>query len=219
MLEKAIVTSSVESQVIYEDIVENNEALQLVELIAGAAKDDNIKERSFKDDEIEVKGRRVKKAKPQKLDDTLSNQLVNEGSKLLTSGKMESAIDKFQHAISKDPTNYRAHGNLGTTLYLLKKHSQALVSIQKAKSLNPSFAPIHNAEGMIYEGLGETSNAIGSYQNCVKLDKEHASAHMRLGINLIGEGNGEEAIKHLEKAMELGEDSEEAIILAKSMVT
>ena len=70
---------------------------------------------------------------------------------------------------------------------------------------------------MIYEGLGETNNAINSYRHCIKLNCNHVSAQMRLGMLLMGEGDGKEAIKHLEKAGELGENRDEAILVAKSM--
>ena len=111
----------------------------------------------------------------------------------------------------KEPGNAKAHGQLGTALYHLRKEAEARKEFQAALALNPKdYNTWYNlGELCLARAAREKSaekirqwraEAMGAYLKSVEWNPDHAEAHFRIGVLLNGNGQFKEAIRHLEAA-------------------
>ena len=74
--------------------------------------------------------------------------------------KALAEIKKLQEAMQKDPTDARAHFQLGLAYMALGRHSKEIASYKEAVRLKPDYAEPHGNLGIAYDKLGDGENAI-----------------------------------------------------------
>jgi len=67
-----------------------------------------------------------------------ARDFVNEGAKLFLEGNYTAAEIKFKEAITQNPKNAVAHGNIGNIYFKKKQYKEAIMWLEKAIALDPS---------------------------------------------------------------------------------
>ena len=89
-------------------------------------------------------------------------------SKLKEQGKLQAAINSYQHALKLNPNYPEAHYNLGIALKWQGNLQDAIDSYQQALKINPNFAEFHNNIGIAFK---EQVNL----QNWAEFEEKHPS--------------------------------------------
>lgn len=116
--------------------------------------------------------------------------------------KPDKAIETYQRAIEKDPSNDQLHGALGQLYFSEARYQEAAAEYRSAMEIDPS-AENRYAYG---ESLLKVENySEASYQfNLVKrLDSESYAGDYGLGKMYAQSGDYDKAIKHFEAALKL----------------
>ncbi|TWT82569.1 Tetratricopeptide repeat protein [Planctomycetes bacterium CA13] len=92
------------------------------------------------------------------------------GLKSYKAGKCDLATKSFEKAIQLDPTNGRAHNNLGLIWFNKHRLSQAAFHFDSASQLLPEDPTPLNNLGMTLEAGGRTIEAIDLYRQASQLD-------------------------------------------------
>ena len=84
--------------------------------------------------------------------------------------KYEMAKEKFKRIIEIDPTNYRAHYNLGIANFNLDKIEKAKECYEEAIKIKPDYKHCLYNLGLIYEGKGDLQEALKYYEKALEID-------------------------------------------------
>jgi len=91
----------------------------------------------------------------------------------------------WSDTVAKDPSNPRAHNNLGNALLDLNSPEElprAIAELETALQLSPDFARAHNNLGLAWSRVpGRSNEAIAQYQAALRLNPDYAEAHLNLG--------------------------------------
>ncbi len=120
-----------------------------------------------------------------------------------------SGVDLWEHALLINPSDYRAHLNLGAALVREKRYSQALLHFSEAIRVEPEYAEAYNNLGLALAGQGDAAAAVAQYQQAVQINPDYIGAHNNLGNALSDAGDPDSAIREYENALRL--DPEYAI--------
>ncbi len=93
----------------------------------------------------------------------------NKGVKLFDKGKLQSAAEEFQRAISFQHENGAAHNNLGLVYFQQRKMSEAAKEFETAAQFLPEDPTPWNNLGMTLEAAGRGQEAIEYYQHAYEL--------------------------------------------------
>jgi tetratricopeptide (TPR) repeat protein len=137
--------------------------------------------------------------------------LYQQGRKAQLEGDYKDAEAIFRKVLKLDPGHAKAHGQLGTALYHLRKEEEARKQFEIALKANPKdYNTWFNlGEAQLAQAGRETrparirtlrTEALASYLKAVEWNRDHAEAHFRIGVLLNGNGQYKEAIRHLEAA-------------------
>ncbi|HEX3744124.1 MAG TPA: tetratricopeptide repeat protein [Bryobacteraceae bacterium] len=138
--------------------------------------------------------------------DPVANQyykMENTAVELMTKNEFPQAIAMWRSALTKDPTDGRAHRNLAYALGQTGQPGEALAELRKACDLSPD-DPIAFAEfALALAQTGKSDDAIGYYRKSIALDVFNAGVQADLGALLADKGQTAEGLQHLEKAVSL----------------
>jgi DNA-binding helix-hairpin-helix protein with protein kinase domain/Tfp pilus assembly protein PilF len=132
--------------------------------------------------------------------------LYSEGERLSSEGKLEEAVVAFREAVRIDPNFYRAHKELGFTLYRLGRYLESTVSSKAAINLRKDFDPYYNM-GLAYMALGNWGDAKIAFEFAIShIDKYSWSerstlAYYYLGASMVQLGEAYSAIASLEDSL------------------
>lgn len=79
----------------------------------------------------------------------MSSQLFNQGSEAFNAGKTQEALDLFEKSLQADPTNARAHYQLGLCYVNLDQKAKAKEHLQKFIALAPTDPEVEAAKSML----------------------------------------------------------------------
>ncbi|MFW9824760.1 MAG: tetratricopeptide repeat protein [Candidatus Thorarchaeota archaeon] len=82
----------------------------------------------------------------------------------------EKAEQMFKKVIEIDPTNYRAHYNLGIVHFNLERHEKAKECYEKAIELKPDYYHCIYNLGLIYEREGDLKEALKYYEKALDIE-------------------------------------------------
>ena len=92
-------------------------------------------------------------------------------------------IASYRAAVAADPSDAKAHCNLGVLLFQRQDVDGAEASLRAAIAADPSDANAHyNLGSLLQEGRNDAAGAITAYLAAVAADSGHAEAHENLGI-------------------------------------
>ena len=129
-------------------------------------------------------------------------QLLQQAKILLSKNKLNDAKIIFQNVIKVEPTNYKAHNNIGAILLKLGNLDEAEENFRKAIELNPEFVIAYYNLGIIQANLLKFNEAEISYKKAIELKEDYVEAYSNLGSVYLkleklykAEENFEKAIK------------------------
>lgn len=108
--------------------------------------------------------------------------LNNQGVEYYQRGNYSAAVQKFQDAISIDPTNENLYVNLGYTYQSAGDHFNAVKIFKKAIALDPSNLDAHNSLGVSLYQTGAQDRAMEEWQFVLSLDPGNSAAAANLAI-------------------------------------
>lgn len=113
------------------------------------------------------------------------------------------AVPTWEKAISMDPSDARAHNNLGIALAASGKVNDAIAEYQKSLALNANSSQTENNLGSALALGGNLPEAQKHFENALRINPDNASAELNLGNVLSSEGgHSQEAIELLSDAVQ-----------------
>lgn len=107
----------------------------------------------------------------------------------------------WTRVVDSDPSDARAHNNLGSYFYDEKRWDEAIAQFKATVTLNPGFTTAFNYLGQAYSAKGDADDAIPPFQQAIKLDPDYAIAHYNLGAAFAKKGLMDQAIAEYQKAL------------------
>lgn len=137
--------------------------------------------------------------------------LYQKGRMAQLEGDYRDAETLFRKVLQLEPGHAKAHGQLGTALYHLRKEDAARKEFEIALKTNPKdYNTWFNLGEVLLSLAGQErrparirelrTEALASYLKAVEWNRDHTEAHFRVGVILNGNGQFKEAIRHLEVA-------------------
>ncbi|MGA2603615.1 MAG: tetratricopeptide repeat protein [Verrucomicrobiia bacterium] len=130
---------------------------------------------------------------------------------LVSSNRIEDAMEMYHQSLAINPSNAEAHVNIGNALLQLGQLAGAREQYQEAAHLRPGFAEAHHNLGVVLSRLGQRQEAREQWEQAVRIDPNYADAHVNLGTTLAQMGDTEGAIRHLTLALQIKPDNVEAL--------
>mgnify|MGYP003700585737 CR=1 FL=1 len=118
--------------------------------------------------------------------------LVRQAVREHRSGRLESAADLYERALSIDPADPDA-------LHLHLQRGDAMAAVPfaaKAVLAEPAMAHAYNNLGLILKGAGQAAAAARCYLQATLVSPKFAEAHSNLGVVLKAEGQPALAVQH-----------------------
>jgi len=127
----------------------------------------------------------------------------SQGIRLAQQGKLESAIESFQAAISLDANLADAYYNLGIALSETDNIDQALFNFQTTVKLNPNHANGLYNLGLTLVKLGKPEQAISYYSQALAILPNDTQTHHALGNAFFAQGKWDQAIECYQSALNI----------------
>lgn len=129
--------------------------------------------------------------------------LVRQAVREHRGGRLDSAADLYERALSSDPADPDALHLLGA-LHLQRGDAMAAVPYAaKAVLVEPALAHAYNNLGLILKGAGQAVAAARCYLQATLVSPKFAEAHSNLGVVLKAEGQAALAVRHYRRALDL----------------
>ena len=128
-------------------------------------------------------------------------QLFDTALALESVGRHAEAVAEWRKALAMDPTNPRAHTNLGIALQGTEAREEALAEFRKAVALKPDYPQARNNLGAALVQFGKLDEGAAQLRAVLELDPDFAEARMNLGEALLETGKFLEAAGQFEKVL------------------
>jgi tetratricopeptide (TPR) repeat protein len=90
-------------------------------------------------------------------------------------GENEQSRAALTRAVELNPSNARAHYNLGTLLLKMKDYQPAMAALKESVKINPRFAEAYYNLAASYAGLGLKESALSELKTAIDFDRGLAS--------------------------------------------
>jgi hypothetical protein len=118
---------------------------------------------------------------------------------------LESGVAYNRYLLARDPSNVRAHTELGKALYFRGESPQAEREFLAALRLEPD-AETHYFLGLVHRTGKRLDQAESDFRRALALDPVYAKAHGNLGLVLLEKGDLPGAERSLQTALTLNPD-------------
>ncbi len=119
---------------------------------------------------------------------------------LMEKRQYEAAIPEWNKALALDPTDVKAHIDLGTSLAETGRMEAATAQYQKARELDPQNPDVYSHLAAALARTGKPGQAVPYFETALKLSPQDAKLHNSFGLALAKLGRPDEAIAHYQKA-------------------
>ncbi|UCE62831.1 MAG: tetratricopeptide repeat protein [Nitrospirota bacterium] len=116
----------------------------------------------------------------------------------------------WRDTITKNPSSWMAHTNLGKELYHQNRFQEAIQHFYSALRLKPDYYLAHHNLGKVLTDQGRLDEAVHHYTESLRLANNYPNAHIGLGNVLLKQNRSGEAIDHFSTALLLDPNSEPA---------
>ncbi len=130
-------------------------------------------------------------------------QIVNEGFKHHSAGRISEAKKCYQYLVKEGFQNAKVFNNYGVILKDLDQYQEAELCFRKSIQINPKYAFAYSNLGSILIKLGYLKEAKISTIKAIELNPDLAEAHSKLALILIADNKLEEAKLSASKAIKL----------------
>ena len=110
------------------------------------------------------------------------------------SGIYESPERLWRDTLSKNPTAWMAHNNLGLALINEGRLKEAMAEYKESLRLNPNDADTLGDIGLIFARQAKPQRAIAYYRRALNISPNHVNARYNLAFALVGIGKTDEGI-------------------------
>ncbi len=124
------------------------------------------------------------------------------GMKLMSPGKYEEAIQKFNSSVSTWDAHARAYLNRGVAKQILGDVDGALADFEKAAALDSSLAEAHTARGLILRSRKNLPGAIEAFTKSINLNPTVDGYYQRGQLFEVS-GEHQKALKDFDQAIAL----------------
>jgi tetratricopeptide (TPR) repeat protein len=107
----------------------------------------------------------------------------------------------YRTTISRNPSCWMAHNNLGNALHGQGRLEEAVAHYLEAVRIKPDYAEAYSNLGDALHGLGRLEEAVASFKEALRLSPELAGAHYNLGNALRESGRLQEAVAQYTEAL------------------
>ena len=118
----------------------------------------------------------------------------------------QNGITLFEHALSVNEQNPRAHYNLGIALTDAGKLKEAVFHFKNAIRLEPDYEGPYAYMGIALARQGMTDEAVAYYREALKLRPDDEVVRNNLGVALAGKGKFDEAAVQFQEAVRIRPD-------------
>lgn len=119
----------------------------------------------------------------------LAELLTGRGYRLQEQGNIGAAIECYEEAIALDPSQARAHNNLGNAYQALGRNEEALASFRSAIAADGALGEAHLNLGIALQRAGEIEEAAACYRTALRHRPALAEANLNLGYLLETQGD------------------------------
>ena len=119
---------------------------------------------------------------------------------LISEGNFSEVVNQYKKIVEIEPSNYKAHNNLGNALKELGKLDEAIDSYRRAVKIKPDYTKANFNLGNILNDFGKFKEAIPNLLLALKSKPNFTDAHNCLAISYKKLGKFEKAIVHYKKA-------------------
>ena len=141
----------------------------------------------------------------------------NLGNILLAQGRLDEAIEIYEHALKANPQAADAHHNLGSALAMRGRLGEAVAHFHQALEIKPDYASAHKNMGVALIRMRQLDEALVHFRAALEIEPDCAECLDGAAWILATHPNAavrkpEEAIKLAEKAAELTQNQNPAIL-------
>lgn len=140
--------------------------------------------------------------------------LLERSNTLLAMGRYRDAIldmNEYEHLMGDELTAYFYYRREQAEMQC-RMFQQAVDDIDRAIRMEPQEPLYHAERAVIYYRIGEFAEALSSAQKGAELNPEFGAAYRLMGICQLQLKQREEGLANLKKAVELGDESAQAIL-------
>lgn len=129
------------------------------------------------------------------------NNLVAEGTSLISAGHLRRGLRTLENALLLDPQNPELNFTIGEYHFHLSDASAATSYFSRTLSEESDHFGARLMAGLLAADEGDTETARAHLLHVLTLDKHSFAAHYGLGRIFAREGNHNEALAHLKRAL------------------
>ncbi|HEU5079160.1 MAG TPA: tetratricopeptide repeat protein [Opitutaceae bacterium] len=118
-------------------------------------------------------------------------------------GMYSNEISLYEGTLSRTPTSWVAHLNLGTALDDAGRPEESLPHLRRALELKPHYPETLNSLGNVLNHLGQPAEARTFLEEAVRIQPRFAAAYNTLGASLMAVGRAEEGVATFRRAVEI----------------
>lgn len=135
-----------------------------------------------------------------------ASERVRAGEAKLVEGDLAGALADFEAAIAEDPSDPRAHLDLGLALELAEDFEGAERAYREAITLDPDFPEALNNLGLLLRDSDRALEASRLLRQAIGLRPRYAEATLNLGLALEDMGDNQGALEAYQEATRLSPD-------------
>ncbi|BAZ07361.1 tetratricopeptide repeat protein [Calothrix sp. NIES-3974] len=125
------------------------------------------------------------------------------GSQLVSQGKYDQALIKFDALVQRQPDNPDALFMQGYTLYCLGRYDDALTAYARALEFQPNSAQIYYYQGILYQEVADAAAAIASFTRAIQENPEDTKSWQKIAELQFAQQANTEALTAINQALEL----------------
>jgi tetratricopeptide (TPR) repeat protein len=127
----------------------------------------------------------------------------NLGTTFLEAGRLDEAVEAFNHALALEPDYAPAHNSLGSVLRQQGHHDEAIAQLEAALRLQPAFDDARFNLANARADRGDWARAIAEYEAILRRRPDAVDVQSNLGIALASANRPVEAVEHFRAAVAL----------------
>lgn len=144
-------------------------------------------------------------------DDPAGQQVIAQAARL--AGDAQSAVDRLNELVTKNPSDARLLNNLGNALVDARRAPEAIGAFEKACTLTPDDPQVWLNLGRACSADLQFDKALTAFERAMALPSQGSEIPLELGKSLLRYGRFDEALAQLSEAARRGKREAEVIVM------